>query len=301
MDVEHLSLLIDVVRRGSFAAAAKERLLDPSSVSRVIAKLEEELGFRLFQRSTRRMALTEAGHIFVKRLEAVVEELQRARSEALDMTEKLSGTLRLTASVAFGEIRLLPLMAEFRCLHPGLKLELLFTDSNLDLVSERIDLAVRLAPALEGDLVAAKLTDTHYRIVASPAYIAAHGRPEAPADLALHDCLTLDIAGFRSGWRLRGKSGDEQLIEVKGQIVLSSPLALRGAALAGLGLALIADWLVADELQQGTLIDLFPSHQAAASSFSTAAWIVYPSRAFLPRKVRVMVDFLKEHIGRRGA
>ena len=300
METKNLSLLIEIVRRGSFAAAAKEQLIDPSSVSRVIAKLEEELGFRLFQRSTRRMALTEAGHLFMKRVEPVMDELLRARAEALDITSGATGTLRLTASVAYGHSQLMPLMPEFRARYPGLKLELVFSDSNLDLVADRIDLAVRLAPALEGELVAAKLTDTFYRVVASPAYLAQHGRPMSPDGLIDHICLLLDLPGFRARWLFRAGQGDIQPIAVSGDLKTSSPLALRSAALSGLGVALLANWLVEDDLVAGRLIDLFPEHGATPTNFDTAAGLVYPSRAFVPRKVRLMVDYLREHLGRHG-
>ena len=301
MDIENLSLLLDVAQRGSFAAAAKERAIDPSSVSRVIARLEEELGLRLFQRSTRRLALTEAGDAFVKRLDAILEELRRARSEALDMTETVSGTLRLTASVAYGEICVMPLVGEFRRLYPDLKLDLVFTDSNLDLVGERIDLAIRLGAALEGDVIASKLVDTHYKLVASPDWLTRHRAPPTPEALSSESCLLLDLPGFRSGFRYRGATGREKAVDITGDILVSTPLALRGAVLAGLGPGMLADWLVADPLADGRLIDLFPKLRVTPTSFTTAAWIVYPSRAFLPRKVRAMVDFLKEHIGRRGA
>lgn len=301
MDIENLSLLLDVAQRGSFAAAAKERAIDPSSVSRVIARLEEELGLRLFQRSTRRLTLTEAGDAFVKRLDAILEELRRARSEALDMTETVSGTLRLTASVAYGEICVMPLVGEFRRLYPDLKLDLVFTDSNLDLVGERIDLAIRLGAALQGDVIASKLVDTHYKLVASPGWLTTHRAPPTPEALSSESCLLLDLRGFRSGFRYRSSTGAEKAVDIAGDILVSTPLALRGAVLAGLGPAMLADWLVADPLVDGRLIDLFPGLNVTPTSFTTAAWIVYPSRAFLPRKVRAMVDFLKEHIGRRGA
>ncbi|MBX9618409.1 MAG: LysR family transcriptional regulator [Hyphomicrobiales bacterium] len=301
MDIENLSLLLDVAQRGSFAAAAKERAIDPSSVSRVIARLEEELGLRLFQRSTRRLTLTEAGDAFVKRLDAILEELRRARSEALDMTETVSGTLRLTASVAYGEICVMPLVGEFRRLYPDLKLDLVFTDSNLDLVGERIDLAIRLGAALQGDVIASKLVDTHYKLVASPGWLTTHRAPPTPEALSSESCLLLDLPGFRSGFRYRSATGAEKAVDIAGDILVSTPLALRGAVLAGLGPAMLADWLVADPLADGRLIDLFPGLNVTPTSFTTAAWIVYPSRAFLPRKVRAMVDFLKEHIGRRGA
>lgn len=152
MNLQTLQLVALVAQRGSFALAAKERDLDPSIVSRAIAGLEEELGIRLFQRTTRRMSLTEAGDLYLRRIEPLIEEMERARVEALDVSAAPAGTLRISASVSFGQSMIVPLLPAFRHRYPDLKVEGIFTDANLDLVSERIDLAVRLAPIIEGDL-----------------------------------------------------------------------------------------------------------------------------------------------------
>ena len=296
MNLETLDLLLDVARRGSFAAAAKERDLDPSSVSRAIGELEEELGLRLFQRSTRRMTLTEAGDSYIAQIEPLVEEFERAREEALQISGTPQGLLRITSSETFGLRRIVPLLSEFRSRYPQVRLECLFTDANLDLVADRIDLAVRLGPTVEGNLVAAKLMDTHYRVVASKAYLAGTPPLVAPNDLGKHRVLLFNIRAFRSRWIFRPPSGDDLEIAIAGDVTLSPASSLQAAAINGLGPALLPNWLVDEDIARGDLVNCFPTYRVTATNFNTAAWLVYPSRAYLPNKVRVMIDFLREHL-----
>ena len=297
MDFENLRLFVEVIRRGSFAAVARDRNLDPSSVSRAVASLEEELGTRLLQRSTRRMGLTEAGNLFFGRIEALVDELDHARDEALAVSAGPVGTLRLTVSVAFGHQCLLPLLPSFQALYPALKLELLLTDTYVDLVSERVDLAVRLGARLDTSLIGAKLFSTRYRVCVSPGYLARARPLRVPADLSNHRCILFTMAEFRSRWLFRDIVGTVTEVPIYGEVVISSALALRACALADMGPTLLANWVIDEDIAQGRLIDPFPGYHVAATDFETAAWLLYPSRAYLPNKVRVMVDFLKQNLG----
>ncbi len=299
MNLRTLELLSAVARRGSFAAVAKEEGLDPSSISRAIAELEAELGVRLFQRSTRSMRLTEAGDLYLARVEPMIEDMARARDEAARVSGAPRGLLRLTASVTFGQTRIVPLLPAFRARHNELQVDCLFTDANVDLVAERVDLAIRLAPTVEGDLIATKLMDTRYRVVASPAYLAAHPPLTVPADLSAHRVLLFNLRAYRNRWLFRDAAGREEAVGIAGDVTLAPAGSLFAAALAGLGPALLPDWLVDEAVAKGELIDVFPLHAATATTFDTAAWLVYPSRAYLPNKVRVMIDFLKEAMTRR--
>lgn len=298
MDFATLELFVDVARCGGFAPAARQREIDPSSVSRAIAGLERDLGLRLFQRTTRTLSLTEAGALYLARVEAILDELARAQDEAAAVGATPSGTLRLTCSVAFGQVVLAPLIASFRSAYPDLKLELLLSDANLDLISERIDLAIRLAPDRSPGLIGAKLMDTRYRVCASPACVAAAPPLESPAALSARACLRMTLPEFRARWRFRDRDGRVEEVPVDGDVSISNALALREAARAGLGPALLADWTVREDLASGRLVDLFPDHDVTATSFETAAWMLYPSRAFLPTKVRVAIDFLQRTLGR---
>jgi len=301
MNLEDLHLALTVAESGGFAAAARRVGLDPSSVSRIIAGLEAELGIRLFQRSTRRLALTEEGRAYLDRTAPLLEELEQAREAALQGRSTQSGWLRLTTSVAFGSDWIVPRLPAFRRAYPDIALDLVLTDGNLDLVSEGIDLALRLAPAPTGDLISTRLTETRYRVVASPDWVLGHGAPLTPEALSDLACIRQSLPGYRDRWRFRpstpaDKDQDaEPVIDVPvgGTVLISSPLAIRQAARAGLGPALLADWLVGDDLAAGRLVDLFPHHQATATTFDTGIWALYPSRAFLPAKVRVAIDFLR--------
>ncbi len=296
MDLANVRLLLEVARRGSFAAAARANDIDPSSVSRLVAQAEAELGLRVFHRTTRQLSLTEAGEVYLGRIDGLLDELEMAREQAQGVSATPAGTLRLTTSVAFGQHCLLPLLPEFRRRFPDLALELMLTDANLELVAERIDLAIRLGASVSGDVVCAKLTDTRYRVCASPDYLAAAPALRRPADLGAHPCLLFALPDFRDRWRFRDRAGVTQEVAVTGNLVMSNALALRDAARAGLGPALLADWLVDADIAAGRLVDVFPAFAAAATSFDTAAWLVYPSRAYLPNKVRVTIDFLRERL-----
>jgi len=295
MDVRDLDLFLHVAREGSFAAVARDRGVDPTSVSRAIAGLEARLGVRLFERTTRAMALTSAGELCLSRLPDLVSALEQLRDEAQSMHAQPVGTLRLTASVAFGERCLAPLLPTMRQAFPQLKLELLITDENLDLVGDRIDLAIRLGPSHSRDVEAIRLFKTCYRVVASPEYRNTHLMTK-PADLTGRSCLLFALPAFRSRWIFRDADGLEEEVPITGEIIASNVAMVRASAIHGLGPALLADWLIGPDLEAGTLVDLFPAHEVTATTFETAAWLLYPSRDYLPRKTRSVVAFLKQHL-----
>jgi DNA-binding transcriptional LysR family regulator len=300
MDTNSLGLIKDVARHGSFARAARQHHLDPSSVSRIISQIEAELGFRIFQRTTRSMSLTEAGRLYVQRIEAALQELDAAAEEAGAFSAMAKGRLRMTASVAFGNRCLVPLLPKFRAEFPDLQLELILSDDNLDLVDQGIDLAIRLGPSLDGDLIGSRLFDTIYRVCASPAHLKTAPRLRKPADISAVACLLFTLPEFSSRWLFRNSQGLVTEVQVKGDILISNALALRECALAGLGPALLPNWLIDDDIASRRLVNLFPNHQVTATTFETAAFLLYPNRAFLPNKVRVTIDFLRREMTRRG-
>ncbi|WP_424973111.1 LysR substrate-binding domain-containing protein [Dinoroseobacter sp. S76] len=294
MDIEQLRTVTLVAQQGSFAAAARALSVDPSSVSRSVAAVEAELGLRLFQRSTRSLSVTEEGEIYLARLVPLLEELDRAHEDARAVSRQPAGTVRLTTSVAFAQTCVVPHLAEFASRYPDISLEILPSDANLDLAAHSIDLAIRLTPEPAGDLIRSKLIDTRYRVVASPQYLARSGALAVPTDLQAHSCLRFALPEFRTRWRFR-RDGEEPVeVPVFGKVIIANALSLRLAALNGLGPALLADWLVKDDLDAGRLVDVFPDHDCSATEFETAAWVLYPSRSYLPRKVRVTIDFLKQ-------
>lgn len=293
MDTELLRTVTLVARQGSFAAAARVLNVDPSSVSRSVAACEAALGLRLFQRTTRSLKITEEGEMYLRRIAPLLEELDAAREDASKAQRSATGTLRMTASVAFAHECIVPHLAAFHDLYPEVSVELIPTDANLDIAANGLDLAIRLASAPAGDLISTRLLQTRYVVCAAPGYLASHAPIHAPEDLTAHDCLRFALPEFRTRWRFR--KGDRASFEVpvSGRTIIANALSLRRAALDGLGPVLLADWLVGRDVAAGRLVDLFPDHECTATGFDTGAWALYPSRSYLPRKVRAMIDFLR--------
>jgi DNA-binding transcriptional LysR family regulator len=192
---------------------------------------------------------------------------------------------------------LVPLLPALRGAHPALKVDLLLTDSVVDLVSQSIDVAVRLGPSIDSSLVGMKLRPVRFRVCASPAYLRRHGRPRKPEDLAQCDCLRFPLPGYRTQWTFRDSKGQTEMVAVDGWLVMSTALALHRAALDGLGPVLLGDWLVDADLKAGRLIDLFPDYEPTATNFDSAVWLLYASREHVPQRVRAFIDFVKKKLG----
>ena len=295
MDIPALRLFDQVVSLGSFAAAARASGADPSAVSRSIAGLERELGFRLFQRSTRRIALTEAGTAYHNRIAPLLKDLDDAADAARDLVERPSGTLVVATSTAFGEIVILPMLPAFREAHPGLGIDLRLSDAPADLIAEGIDLAIRLTRDAPADTIAARLISTRYHVVASPDWVARNPMAH-PSDLKSADCLVFPYPGFRDRWQFNAPGQAPVSVGIQSSLRITGALAMAAAARLGLGPALLADWLIARDLADGQLVDLFPGWTAAAGEDTTAAYLLYPSRAYLPLKTRVFIDALQSHL-----
>jgi DNA-binding transcriptional LysR family regulator len=173
----------------------------------------------------------------------------------------------------------------------------MITDSIVDLVSDRIDLAIRLGPGHRADVAGERLFPTRYRVLASPDYINRRGSRACPSELTTHFCPTYTLPDYRSRWSFRDQTGDDH-ISISARMIISGALALRQPALDGIGPALLVDWLTDPDVETGRLADLFPSHCVTATTFETAAWLLYVTRDFMPRKVRATADFLRDRLGR---
>ncbi len=295
MDLNTLKTALRVAELGSFSAVAREADLNHSSVSRAIAALEDRLGLRLFQRTSQTLSLTAEGEHYLRRVAPLVEQMEEARRDARNERMKPRGLLRLTASVAYGTKQIVPHLTALQERAPELKVELILTDGNLDLIAERIDLAVRLAPAPEGDLISARLHSTRYHVVASPEWTKRNGFPDSPDVLGEVSCVRGTLPGHRDTWRFRDQNtGHVNDVAISGPALISNPLAQLEAARTGFGPALLADWLLQEDLNAGRLVDLLPGHDVTATTFETAAWLLYPSRTYLPAKVRVAIDHLRK-------
>ncbi|MEN0067827.1 MAG: LysR substrate-binding domain-containing protein [Myxococcota bacterium] len=294
MQTESLALFVQVVRRGSFAEVARQQGIAPSSVSRAMTGLEDEIGARLLTRTTRRLALTEAGQVFFERIEPLVNALEEARDATRDQVGELSGTLRLTAPVTFAELHLVEALPRFLERYPGVSIELLATNRMVDLVEEQVDVAIRLGRLSDSTHVAVRLAEMPYVCCASPGYLSGNGIPQHPMELVDHRCLRLTMATRSTRWRFSNPKGEVMDVEVQGRLAVTSTTALREWAIRGLGVVLLPRWNVAHELATGRLAAILADWQGSASDLDGAVWLLYPSRAYLPLRVRRFVTFLRE-------
>lgn len=293
MDISNLMILfVRTVEQGSFSAAARALSLSPSAVSRQIAALEDHLGVRLLNRSSRRVTLTEEGRTFHERCLRIVAEIDEAQAQMAHMAQHVQGTLRVTATVAFAKAHLLPLFPEFLKLYPELALHLELTDRLVDLAEEGVDVAIRFTEQVDDEsLVARRLVHNRRVVVAAPSYLALHGTPRVPEDLLSHNCLRMYAVSSFNDWEFANEDGTRTL-EVQGNFEANSADAVYHAALAGLGVARLSLYLVRADLEAGRLVRLLPAYTHEKADILA----VYPHRRNLSPKVRAFVDFLVEHL-----
>jgi DNA-binding transcriptional LysR family regulator len=286
-----LDEFVAVAECGQFTAAAQRLGLSSSQVSRQIARLEENLQTRLFYRSTRRVALTEAGQTFLQHC----QRLQDAREEALravgDLGSEPKGLLRMTCAVAYGERFIVPLVTQFMSRHPLLKVDIELSNRTLDLVQDGIDLAIRLGRLQDSRLVATRLAPRRMYVCAAPSYMQRYGQPHSLSELSQHNCLI----GSSDSWSFQQDSR-ELSQRVHGNWRCNSGQAVLDAALQGLGLCQLPDYYVQEHLHSGALVSLLEKHQAP----NTAVWALYPQQRHLSPRVRQLVDHLKAGLAHLG-
>ncbi|TPG45760.1 LysR family transcriptional regulator [Roseomonas nepalensis] len=289
IDLANVAVLVEAVGAGSLAAAARRLRITPMLASRRLAELEEEVGARLMHRTTRSLSLTAEGEAFLPHAQALLEAEVQARAAVRPAASGLSGTLRLTASVPFGRKVVAPLVPAFLQDHPALQVDLLLSDSIVDIVAQGLDLAIRIALLRENTLVARRLADNPRGLYAAPAYLAEHGAPATPADLARHRCLVL--TGTSHWTFLAGARTVRQ--RVSGPFTASSVEALHEACLGGLGIAMLSEWDVREEVAVGHLL---PVRMPAAAPEALAIWAVYPTARLVPPKVRLFIAALEQRL-----
>ncbi len=284
-----------VVEANGFSAAARRLGLSKSAVSKQVAALEDRLGARLLNRTTRRISPTEIGQALFERCQRIAAEVEEAELAVTRLSAAPRGRLRVNSSMSFGHIFLAPLLPAFQALYPEVTVELTLNDRLVDVVEEGYDLAVRIARLGDSSLIARKLADARRIIAAAPAYLAQHGRPAAPADLAAHNCLTYSYVARPGVWRVGDADGAVHEVAVTGSLHTNNGDALRAAALGGLGIVDLPTFLVGDDIAAGRLVHLFPHYVDRFGGI----YAVYPHNRHLSAKVRALVDFLVEQIGPR--
>ena len=280
---------VQVVESESFVKAAERLDLSTTAVSRQVAELEGHLQTRLLQRTTRRISLTETGRSFYERCGQILAELDEAEREAQQELAEPRGTIRLTASINFGTRQLPPAIATFLTRHAHVRFDVSLSDRIVDIIEEGFDLAIRIGAMGVENLVARKLGETRLVTCASPEYIARHGAPRSPDELSRHNCLTYEYA-VRNVWTYRDKSGREHTVRVSGSLNSNNGDLNAAVGAQGAGIAFEPDFMVGSYVKTGALVPLLEDFQAPISPI----YAVYPSRRFLPAKIRAFVDFLVE-------
>ncbi|WP_394782142.1 LysR substrate-binding domain-containing protein [Undibacterium sp.] len=291
MQISDLRIFLSVASTGSLSAAARQLDVGPMQVSRRIAVLEEELGIRLFHRTTRSVSLTAEGEGFVPYANTITAAEENARNELSPSPAKASGVLRVTAPSVFGQTIILPLLTSLLQQHPELSIDLDLSDRNIDIVSQGLDLALRVATLGDSELVARRVTHNPRVIFASPHYLQRCGIPEVLADLEKHQCITLQTV---PRWPLMVEK-KLQRIHVNSRFVTNNVAAARSAAVQGLGLAMLTYWDVHMQLKQGELIQV---ELKDASTEDLSVWAVMPTRRYVPTRVKVFLDALEQELAR---
>ena len=283
-----MELFVHVAQSGSLSAAARQMGMTPSAASKQVAKLEDRLGVRLLNRTTRRLALTEEGRAYLERARRLLDDLAETEQAVADLGGGARGTLRLDLPTAFGRLFVSPLIPSFLAANPEVRIDVSFNDRFVDLVGEGIDLAVRIGELVDSSLIARRLFANRRVVCATPDYFARHGRPAVPRDLVGHNCIVYTYRATRYEWRFRGPGGREQLVRVAGNYEANNAEAISDALVAGQGVGLQPLWLVGRDLASGRLEEVLTDYHAPDSS----GHIVYPPGRHLSAKVRRFIDHL---------
>lgn len=285
-----MEVFVAAAMAGSFAAAAQALGISAVMVGKHVQALEQQLGARLIERSTRRQTLTEIGIAYLERCRDVLASVAAADHVAENLRAEPQGSLRISAPATYGEQRLTPVIAEYAARYPKVSVELVLSNRVIDMAEEGVDVTIRSGPIADNTLIARPLKPGRVLVAASPAYLKQHGTPRHPSDLAKHDCLV--FAGAGAAWRF--KRGDEKVeVHVRGTMVSNTGASLVVAAMAGMGVVVQADVLMEPALQAGQLVRLLPKWELP----SRAMHILRRPEARPSAKVRSFVDFVMERLG----
>ena len=289
MIAQWMHSFVCVADAGSFSLAAQRLGLTQSTVSKQIAALEEHLSARLFQRTTRSLGLTDEGSAFYEHARLALAAIDEARAAVGPKTDA-QGLLRLTMPLTLAESRIVPIIARFMHVHPHIQIELSISDHPLNLVSDNIDVAIRVGRLVDSSLVTRKIGTARRVLVAAPAYLERAGRPQAVEDLQSHNCLIYSL--LSSGPRWRFASGES--VAVSGNFRADSPNALRTAALAGVGIVANALWLFENDIASGALEVVLPDHQPEPMPIQA----VLPSGRYIAARTRLFIDYVATELAK---
>ena len=284
MDTLSLRLFLRVADIGTVSGAARDLSLSPASASARLARLEDLVGFRLFNRTTRAVSLTTDGAEFLPYAEQALETLETGLSAVSGHGRAVQGLLRMTMPGSFGRMHIVPYLRRFRERHPQLSLDLRLSDEVLDVVEGAYDLVIRNAPLTDSGLIARRLAPDRRLVAASPTYLERCGEPASPRELAEHECVVL--ADYN-----RWKFEDGQSVTVSSPVVVNDGEAMRDLIESGLGIGVVSTWIASEPLEAGRLVNVLPDFPLVTES---SIWALYPSNRIVAPKVRAMIDFLLE-------
>jgi DNA-binding transcriptional LysR family regulator len=288
-----MKLFVRVVDLGSFSKAAADVGMGQPSATKLIAQLEKQLGSRLLHRSTHGVSLTEVGAVYYQKCKLIAQHVEEAETVAALMQSQVQGGIRVSTTMDFGRRVLAPLVLRFLQLNPKLQIELLFDDHLVNMVEQGIDVAIRMGRLADSNLGARYLGRNPWSVVASPDYLARHGQPLSPRDLASHDALIISTVQNDSRWHFRDAKDDELVVQLKGPMRSNNKSALMKAACAGLGIAALPTYVVHKSVESGALVTLMKDWMLPTQEIHA----VYPSPRMVPTKVSGFVEWLYEQLG----
>ncbi|MCH8619950.1 LysR family transcriptional regulator [Undibacterium sp. TS12] len=285
---KQISTFAEVANRGSLSAAARAEGVAPAMIGRRLDALEERLGVKLLQRTTRKLALTNEGEAFLEDCQRILADLEAAETAVSERSARASGTLTISAPAGFGRQHVAPLMPSFLSEHRDVKLTLSLNDRVVDLIGEGIDVAIRIAALTDSNLIGVKLADNKRVVVAAPAYIKRHGTPQTLDELSRHNCLAFSADGSQRGWTFR-QNGKNVTLKVEGNMVCNDGEVLHDWALSGKGLAWRSMWEVGAEIDSGKLVTVLDEFNAPGNDI----YAIFAQRRHLPLRIRAFIDFLR--------
>jgi DNA-binding transcriptional LysR family regulator len=292
MLLPNLALLVRISEKGGLAAAGRDFGLSPATVSERVVSLESHYGAKLINRTTRSISLTDEGRLLVEGAKRLLAEADELEARIRIGTEKLSGTIRVSAPFDLGRNRIAPLLDSFLGLHPDLQIDLRLTDGYIDLVSQGIDVAVRFGALKDSQLRARKIGENRRIVCASPAYVERHGTPQHPNELQSHNCVLMRFGeAIDNEWSFRSGTKDFTVM-VKGNRIANDGAQIRNWCVQGLGIALKSIWDIEHHLKRGELVRLLTDFAPPPSSLQ----IVYAGGQAMPRRMRMLIDHLVQHI-----
>lgn len=297
INIQSLRLFVAVLDQGNFSEVARREAMSPSTVSRVIAQLEQALQTQLLYRNTRAVSPTESGKLLAEHARQVLTQLDLAEQDLQEQSNEPGGLVRINAPVVFGQRHVAPWLPELSTRFPRLNIELMQTDDFIDPLQDSVDLLIRIGVMADSTLQARTLGHQNFRLAASPAYLARAGIPATPDDLSNHSCLVFKGFAGSQRWYFRQPEKEWRSWNLRGVLTSNNAETLTQAAIGGMGLVVFPTWLIGDALRAGTLVSVLPEYQVSTSPEPQTISALYPNARRASVKVRVVIDYLVEKFG----